>query len=115
MPKSLACRSESQPQASDRVAIAYPGEHFDNRLEPIRLALLGCGTVGEGVVRLLRSNAVMFERKLGAPIELAGIADRSLKPIPALGIDAKLISRDATDLIGRGDIDIVVEIGRAHV
>jgi homoserine dehydrogenase len=79
-------------------------------LKAIRLALLGCGTVGEGVVRLLRTNAAMFERKLGAPLELAGIADRSLKPIPALGIDAKLITRDAAALTGRDDIDIVAEL-----
>lgn len=83
-------------------------------MKPIRLALLGCGTVGEGVVRLLRANAAMFERKLGAPLELAGIADRSLKPIPALGIDAKLITRDAAALTERPDIDIVAELFGGH-
>ncbi|HXR25940.1 MAG TPA: hypothetical protein VN742_11305, partial [Candidatus Binataceae bacterium] len=83
-------------------------------MKPIRLALLGCGTVGEGVVRLLRTNAAMFERKLGVPLELSGIADRSLKPIPALGIDAKLITRDAAALIGRADIDIVAELFGGH-
>jgi homoserine dehydrogenase len=83
-------------------------------LKPIRLALLGCGTVGEGVVRLLRTNAAMFERKLGVPLELAGIADRSLKPIPALGIDAKLITRDAAALTERPDIDIVAELFGGH-
>ena len=82
----------------------------DFPLKPIRLALLGCGTVGEGVVRLLRQNAAMFERKLGVPLELAGVADRSLKPIPALGIDKTLITRDAAALVGREDIDIVVEL-----
>ncbi|HEY1849546.1 MAG TPA: homoserine dehydrogenase, partial [Candidatus Binataceae bacterium] len=79
-------------------------------MKPIGLALLGCGTVGEGVVRLLRTNAAMFERKLGAPLELVGIADRSLKPIPALGINAKLITRDAASLIARPDVDIVAEL-----
>ena len=79
-------------------------------MKSVRLALLGCGTVGEGVVRLLRQNSAMFERKLGVPLELAGVADRSLKPIPALGIDKGLITRDAAALIGRGDIDIVVEL-----
>src|SRR5579863_2616724 len=56
----------------------------------------------------------MFERKLGAPLELAGVADRSLKPIPALGIDAKLITRDAAALVGRDDIDIVAELFGGH-
>src|SRR5260370_6410381 len=79
-------------------------------MKPVRIALLGCGTVGEGVVRLLRSNAAMFERKLGAPLELAGVADRSLKPIPSLGLDAKLITRDSDKLIERDDVDIVAEL-----
>src|SRR5713226_9023278 len=79
-------------------------------MKPVRIALLGCGTVGEGVVRLLRSNAAMFERKLGAPLELAGVADRSLKPIPSLGLDAKLITRDSDKLIERDEVDIVAEL-----
>jgi len=80
----------------------------DSRL--VRLALLGCGTVGEGVVRLLRRNARMFERKLGAALELAGVADRSLKPDSSLGLDSQLITRDAVSLVVRPDVDIVVEL-----
>jgi homoserine dehydrogenase len=76
----------------------------------VRLALLGCGTVGEGVVRLLRRNAAMFERKLGATPILAGVADRSLKPDPSLGLDSRLITRDAASLVVQPDIDIVVEL-----
>jgi homoserine dehydrogenase len=72
--------------------------------------LLGCGTVGEGVVKLMRRNAVLHERKLGAPLELAGVADRSLRPAPALGLTAKLITRDAAALVVRPDVDIVVEL-----
>jgi homoserine dehydrogenase len=72
--------------------------------------LLGCGTVGEGVVRLLRRNAAMFEQKLGASLVLAGVADRSLKPDPALGLDSQLITRDSEALVTRPDIDIVVEL-----
>src|SRR3984957_13534854 len=113
-PKFPACPSGSRPRAPERAGIARAGQQFDNRLKPIRLALLGCGTVGEGVVRLMRNNAAMFERKLGAPLELAGGAGRSLKPIPALGIDANLITRDAAGLIGRGDIDIVAELFGGH-
>jgi homoserine dehydrogenase len=79
-------------------------------LKHVRLALLGCGTVGEGVVRLLRHNAEMFRRKLGASIELAGVADRSLKPNPSLGLDAHLITRDPAALVARPEIDIVIEL-----
>jgi homoserine dehydrogenase len=76
----------------------------------VKLALLGCGTVGEGVVRLLRRNRDSLADRLGAPLVLAAIADRSLEPNPALGIDESLITRDAAAMVCRADIDIVVEL-----
>ncbi|HEY2526140.1 MAG TPA: homoserine dehydrogenase, partial [Candidatus Binataceae bacterium] len=79
-------------------------------MKPVRVALLGCGTVGEGVVKLMRRNAALHQRKLGAPLELVGVADRSLRPIPALGLTARLITRDAAALVVRPDVDIVVEL-----
>ena len=81
-----------------------------NPPQPVRIALLGCGTVGEGVVRLLRRNAPILESRLGAPLVLAGIADRSLKPNPAIGIPRSLITRDAAALVTRDDVDLVVEL-----
>jgi len=83
-------------------------------LKPVRIALLGCGTVGGGVVKLLRRNASEYARKLGRPLELAAIADRSLKPDRSLGITPKLITRDSAALVERPDIDIVVELFGGH-
>lgn len=83
-------------------------------VKPMRIALLGCGAVGTGVVRLLRRNAAMFERRLGAPLELAGVADRSLKPDAELGLGKSLIVRDGAALVERPDVDIVVELFGGH-
>ena len=63
--------------------------------QPVRIALLGCGTVGTGVVKLLRRHAANLERRLGAPLELVGIADRSLEPDKSIGITPALITRDS--------------------
>jgi homoserine dehydrogenase len=79
-------------------------------MKPVRIALLGCGTVGEGVVKLLRRNAAIYARKLGAPLELVGVADRSLRPDRSLGLTAPMIERDGAALITRPDVDIVVEL-----
>ena len=76
----------------------------------IRIGLLGCGTVGTGVVRMIRANASAYSRRLGAPLELSAIADRSLKPDPSLGVTRELIVRDPIELVTRGDIDIVLEL-----
>ncbi|HZP44838.1 MAG TPA: homoserine dehydrogenase [Candidatus Binataceae bacterium] len=83
---------------------------MDTRAKPIKIALLGCGTVGEGVVRLLRQNGANLASRLGAPLIIAGVADRSLAPQPSLGLDEHLITRDAAALVRREDIDIVVEL-----
>jgi len=80
------------------------------RAKPIRIGLLGCGTVGTGVVKLLRANAAALTRRLGASLELAAVADRSLKPDSSLGLTAKLITRDAAALVARPDLDIIVEL-----
>jgi homoserine dehydrogenase len=81
-------------------------------LKPIRIALLGCGTIGTGVVKLLQSNAGMLKRRLGAPIELAGVAER-LRIDPSLGI-GDIVTPDGAALVARPDIDIVVELFGGH-
>jgi homoserine dehydrogenase len=78
-------------------------------LKPLRIALLGCGTVGSEVVRLLREQAADLTARIGAPLELAGIAVRRLdRPRP--GIDPELLTTDAIGLVTREDVDIVIEV-----
>jgi homoserine dehydrogenase len=79
-------------------------------VKPVRIGLLGCGTVGGGVVKLLRRNAAILSARLGTRLELAGVADRSLKPDASLGLGADLITRDSAALVARPDIDVIVEL-----
>ncbi|HEV8566806.1 MAG TPA: homoserine dehydrogenase, partial [Actinoplanes sp.] len=44
----------------------------------VRLALLGCGTVGSEVVRLLHEQADDLTARIGAPLDIVGIAVRRL-------------------------------------
>ncbi len=92
------------------MALEARAEASDRRREPVRVGLLGCGTVGTGVVKLLRHNAEMLARKLGTRLELVAVADRSLKPQPSLGLSRALIMRDPLELAARADVDIVVEL-----
>ncbi|HEX6472597.1 MAG TPA: homoserine dehydrogenase [Streptosporangiaceae bacterium] len=79
------------------------------RGRPLRVALLGCGNVGSEVVRLLDEQAVDLAARVGAPLELAGVAVRRLdKPRP--GVAPALLTTDALALAGRDDIDIVIEV-----
>src|SRR4051794_25802572 len=74
---------------------------------PIRVAMLGCGTVGSEVVRLLRDHADELAARAGAPVELAGVAVRR----PHRHADlADLLTTDAAGLVTRDDVDVVVEV-----
>jgi homoserine dehydrogenase len=76
-------------------------------VKPVRVAMLGCGTVGGEVVRLLREQADELTSRAGAPVELVGVAVRRPHKHPDLG---DLITTDATGLVTREDVDVVVEV-----
>ena len=80
------------------------------RGQPLKIALLGCGTVGSEVVRLLHSSADDLTARVGAPLELAGIAVRRLQKQRDLPVDDALFTTDAAALVARDDIDVVVEV-----
>ncbi|GAA1303510.1 homoserine dehydrogenase [Pseudonocardia xinjiangensis] len=69
--------------------------------------MLGCGTVGSEVVRLLRDHADELAARAGAPVELTGVAVR--RP-HRHGDLADLLTTDAAGLVTRDDVDVVVEV-----
>ena len=78
---------------------------------PLRVALLGCGTVGSEVARLLVTHADDLAARVGRPIELAGIAvRRTSRDRGQLPVDPGLFTTDAEALATRADVDIVVEV-----
>ena len=78
---------------------------------PVRLALLGCGTVGSEVVRLLHEQSADLAARIGAPLEIAGIAVRRIgRDRGDLPVDPALFTTDALGLIKRDDVDVVVEV-----
>jgi homoserine dehydrogenase len=77
---------------------------------PLRVALLGCGVVGSEVVRLLHEQGDDLASRVGVPLELAGIAVRRPALRRDLDVDPDLFTTDATALVTRDDVDIVVEV-----
>ena len=55
--------------------MAASGDRVPQR-GPLRVALLGCGTVGCEVFRLLREQATDLAARVGAPLQVAGVAVR---------------------------------------
>src|SRR5262247_105602 len=76
----------------------------------LKVALLGCGNVGSEVYRLLGDQAADLAARIGASLEVAGVAVRRPARARAVAVDPGLITTDAVALVGRDDVDIVVEV-----
>ena len=77
----------------------------------LRVALLGCGAVGSQVFRLLGEQAGDRAARVGAPLQVAGVAVRDpAGRARAAGVPGELITTDAMGLVTRPDVDIVVEM-----
>ncbi|AHK32812.1 homoserine dehydrogenase [Rhodococcus opacus PD630] len=74
----------------------------------IGVAVLGLGNVGSEVVRILREHSEDLEARVGAPLELRGVAVR--RPGKDRGIPEELQTTDAESLVARDDVDLVVEV-----
>ncbi|HET9973643.1 MAG TPA: homoserine dehydrogenase [Streptosporangiaceae bacterium] len=79
-------------------------------LPTLKVALLGCGVVGSEVARLLGERADDLALRVGARLELAGIAVRRVGHRRPAGIDRELLTADPLALATRADVDIVVEV-----
>lgn len=75
--------------------------------EPLRLALLGAGTVGAAVAARLGSRAQQYAAALGRPIELVGIAVRDTSR-PRPGVAADLLTTDTEALVAKAEV--IVEV-----
>ncbi|XTZ19083.1 homoserine dehydrogenase [Micromonospora echinospora] len=77
----------------------------------MRLAILGCGTVGSEVVRLLHEQSADLAARIGAPLEIAGIAVRRLgRDRGDLPVAPELFTTDAVGLVKSEDVDVVIEV-----
>jgi homoserine dehydrogenase len=79
-------------------------------ISPLKVAVLGCGSVGSQVVRLLQEQSDDLAARIGAPIELAGVAVRRLDAPREVAVSEELLTTDAIGLVTRDDIDLVVEV-----
>ena len=76
----------------------------------IKVGLLGCGTVGGGVVQLLRANASYIAARVGAPIDIARVLVRDPSRVRVPELDRGRITTDASAVLDDPAIDVVVEV-----
>ena len=79
-------------------------------MKPIKVALLGIGTVGSGVFNVLRRNQAEISARVGRGIEIVLVADRNLAHAKSITGDDVEVIDDAFAAVSRPDIDVVVEL-----
>jgi len=80
-------------------------------VKDVRIGLLGLGTVGAGVVKLLESERAMLEERAGCRLDLAAVADLDVtRPREGLDLARLPLTTDATRVLGDRSVDIVVEL-----
>lgn len=81
----------------------------------VNVGIIGLGTVGGGVYRLITTHAERYRKNLGIDLRIARVCNRSEKRAHELGIDPELFTSDWHDIVSDPSIDIVVEvIGGEH-
>ena len=78
-------------------------------MEHVTVGLIGLGTVGTGVARLLTEHSERIARRAGVPVRLAGVAVRDPDKPRAGRLDGIRITTDASQLIDDPEIDIIIE------
>ncbi|MBW2652075.1 MAG: homoserine dehydrogenase, partial [Deltaproteobacteria bacterium] len=79
-------------------------------MRKINIGLIGFGTVGTGVLKILRSNSKMIRERLGASIVVKKIADLDIKSDRGIKINKGLLTTSVEEIINDPSIDLVVEL-----
>jgi len=79
-------------------------------MKTVNIGLIGWGTVGSGVIKILQENGPMIEKRLGTKVILKRIADIDLETERAVTGDRDLLTTRAEEVIGDPDVGIVLEL-----
>lgn len=79
-------------------------------MKAIRLGLLGLGTVGTGVLRIVQEHNADLERQVGSPLEIAKVLVRDKKKSRNIAIAPEQLTEDAYDIINDPTIDVIIEV-----
>ena len=79
-------------------------------MKQINIGLLGCGTVGTGVAKILIENKDLLASRVGASLSLKHVADIDIKRDRKIKFDEGVLVTDARKVVDDPQIDIIVEM-----
>ena len=79
-------------------------------MKEIKVGLIGFGTVGTGVVKILQKNSKLIEKRMGARVTLKRIADIDIETDRGVKIKPGVLTRRVEDVINDPETKIVMEL-----
>jgi len=79
-------------------------------MKNINVGLIGFGTIGAGVAKILSDNREIIQKRLGAAVCLIKIADLDTETDRGINIDDGVLTTSADDILENPEIDIVIEL-----
>jgi len=76
----------------------------------VYVGLLGCGTVGGGVWKVIDQNRDIIRKRIGIEINIKKVLEKDFTKAKAAGVPEQLITNNFADILTDPDIDVVVEV-----
>lgn len=79
-------------------------------MKPVKVGLLGLGTVGTGVVRIVEGHQEDLSSQVGSPISIEKIAVKNKEKERSVSVDYRKVTDDPWEVIRDPEIDVIVEV-----
>ncbi len=79
-------------------------------MKPIKVGLLGLGTVGTGVVRIVEGHHEDLMSQVGSPISIHKISVKDRSKARNISVDASKLTEDPQEIVRDPEIDVVIEV-----
>jgi homoserine dehydrogenase len=76
----------------------------------IFLGLVGFGTIGTGIVKLIQENNELIQKRLGYKLVIKKIADVDIETPRIVSVDKNILTTDVDEILNDPDISIVIEL-----
>ena len=78
--------------------------------DSVKIGLVGCGTIGRGVVELFEKNGSVMSEAIGVKLELHKVADRDAGRLQSLNLPPERLTANASDILDDPEIDLLIEL-----
>lgn len=79
-------------------------------MKNVKIGLIGFGTIGAGVVKILADNGDVIRQRLGATLEVGKIADLDITTDRGVPVEKGVLTTDVNAVLDDPEIEVVIEL-----